>query len=159
MASLSNQRHELFAQAIAGGKTGRVAYFEAGYECSDVAADAASSRLLKTVKVAARVAEIKGRGATGVSLTKSWVIEQTIELKRKAEESGAFGPAVKCMELLGREVNAFVEKKEIGLPGEFADLKDDELVDIVRRGIPGGLGAGGARGKRAGQAADKKTLQ
>lgn len=162
MPTLKNNRHELFAQAVVRGDPARKAYRDnISPNGADTVTDAAASRLLNSVKVSARVAELRERQETSEKtvLTKTWIIEQAIALKRKAEDAGAYAPAVRCVELLGREVNAFIEKKEIGLPGEFSDLKDDELVAIVRSAIPGGLGESGTRGKRARAAPDKETLQ
>lgn len=161
MPILTNPKHELFAQAIVRGDSGRVAYRSAGYEANDDACDAAASRLLATVKVKARVGELRERTETASKtvLTKAWIIEQAIQLKRKAEEKGAYAAAVRCVELLGREVNAFVEKKEVGLPGEFSDMRDDELVAIVRSAIPSRLGESGSRSKGTGAQSHKETMQ
>lgn len=61
MASLRNQRHELFAQAVAQGKTIVEAYQEAGYSENASAASASGSRLLGTAKVSARIEELKAQ--------------------------------------------------------------------------------------------------
>lgn len=162
MPALKNNRHELFAQAIVRGDAARKAYRDnCSPNVSDTVADSAGSRLLNSVKVSARVAELRDRSETAEAtvLTKTWVIEQTIALKRKAEAAGAYAPAVRCVELLGREVNAFIEKKEIGAPGEFADLKDDELVAIVRGAITSRAGEGRASRKGTGHTPDSETLQ
>lgn len=59
---LENARHEAFALGIVGGMSQREAYRAAGYKPkTDEAADAAASRLLSDVKVAARVAWIKSQ--------------------------------------------------------------------------------------------------
>jgi phage terminase small subunit len=60
MPVLENAKHEAFARAIVEGSSGRDAYRGAGYKPKSAAvADAAASRLLRDVKVAARVSELK----------------------------------------------------------------------------------------------------
>jgi hypothetical protein len=39
--------------------------------------------------------------------------------------------ANRALELLGREVNLFTEKKEVGKPGEFDHLSDEELMKLI----------------------------
>ena len=39
--------------------------------------------------------------------------------------------ANRVLELLGREVNLFTEKKEVGKPGEFDHISDDELTEFI----------------------------
>lgn len=157
---LKNQRYELFAQAIARGETGRAAYLSAGFNASPAAADVGASRLLRTDKVSARVQELRDRQGTAEKtiLSKAWVIERTIELARKAEASGAYGPAAKCMELLAREVNTFIPKSEVGQPGDFTDLTDEELIDRISA-ITGEVRTSRAPRRRIGPAPDPKTLQ
>ena len=143
MPVLKNPKHELFAQAIARGENGRTAFRETGFTGTDSSADSLASRLSRNIKVSARIAELKERqsAATRTVLTKAWVVEETIALARLAKDNGAYGPAAKCMELLAREVNAFVEKKEIGAPGDFSDETEavlrsrlDELAGEIVRG-------------------------
>ena len=134
MATLKNAKHELFAQALASGKGQAESYAFAGYDSVGSSANACASRLAKSVKVARRIVELRDRLSIQPEfvLSKAWVIEQTISIMREARENKAYGPAAKCSELLGREVLAFVERKEIGGPGDFDALSDDELIDIVR---------------------------
>jgi hypothetical protein len=88
-------------------------------------------------------------------LTKAWVIEKTREnalvalgekkIKLTVLPKGqattidvevtAHNPqaATRALELLGREVNAFVEKKEVGGPGDFDAMSAEELLEIILR--------------------------
>jgi hypothetical protein len=60
MPLLKNARHEIFAQEIVKGVSGRDAYKIAGFAVSnDNAADASASRLLRDVKVQARLQELQ----------------------------------------------------------------------------------------------------
>lgn len=56
----------------------------------------------------------------------------TVEVEVTARDGAT---ANRALELLGREVEGaplFVERKEVGLPGEFDDRSDDELRERVR---------------------------
>lgn len=132
MPILKNPKHELFAQAISRGESGRVSYREAGFICNDAAADSASSRLLKNVKVLARVEELKGRQvkAEATILTKAKVLEMLIEDRTLAREEGQSAAAIKADELLGREFGLFTEKKNI-VVRRISDLSEDELKGLL----------------------------
>lgn len=69
MPVLKNARHERFAQEIAKGAAGSSAYKTAGYTADGNAAEAAASRLLRDVKVSARIEELTGRAAAKVEAT------------------------------------------------------------------------------------------
>ena len=109
MGILSNARHERFAQALAAGKTQSEAYVEAGYTPSEPNA----SRLTSNDKVQARVAELQGRAAEGVVLSRQWVIERLIKNVEKSEAQDNGGAVVnRALELLGKEIGMFVERIE-----------------------------------------------
>lgn len=135
MPALLNKKHELFVLGIARGLPQHQAYSEAGYSTKSMeVASAAATRLLKDVRVQERLAEINHRQSENAAtvLTKVWVIEETIAIKDAAKQAGQFGAATRCMELLARETGAFIERKEIGRPGEFEAQSDDELAQFVR---------------------------
>jgi phage terminase small subunit len=80
MAALKNSKHEAFCRAIVEGMSGRDAYLSAGYSAQPAAADAAASRLLKSVKVAARVAELKAAAARASTVTAARVLDELAKL-------------------------------------------------------------------------------
>jgi phage terminase small subunit len=85
MPVLQNARHEAFARAIVGGKSGREAYKLAGYKAKPGGkrsgpADAAAARLLKNVQVAARIAELKGDAARASTVTAARVLDALAKL-------------------------------------------------------------------------------
>ena len=67
MPCLSNARHELFAQAVATGKTARQAYKEAGYKPHDGSA----SVLRNNPKVSHRIAELQSEKLSHVRARKN----------------------------------------------------------------------------------------
>lgn len=76
MPVLKNPKHELFAQALAKGKTADEAYQLAGYKQSRPAA----SRLSTNVNVSARVKQILGRAAERVEITQAKVLEELAKI-------------------------------------------------------------------------------
>jgi phage terminase small subunit len=148
---LKNAKHEHFAQLVSNGESAPRAYVLAGY--SENGAEQGSSRLLKNVDVCSRVAHLrkfkeKAHEATVIKaveasgLTKEWIIEQLMDnvaMAKAAEpvidnEGNPIGEyktnlaaANKSLELLGKEIGMFIDRKEVGQPGDFERLDDDEL--------------------------------
>jgi phage terminase small subunit len=81
MTPLENAKHEIFARHIVEGMSGRDAYRAAGYStASDESTDAAASRLLSDVKVAARVEELKAAAARASTVTAARVLNELAKL-------------------------------------------------------------------------------
>lgn len=149
MAILENSRHEKFAQEIAKGTGQRDAYKAAGYSAANAsAADASASRLLSQDKIRARVQELKSRAADEVIVTKSWIIQKLVEnleralqakpvLDAKGNPTGDYtyqgSVANRALELLGKERGMFIDKKEIGRPGEFDAMSDSDLDAFIQQ--------------------------
>jgi hypothetical protein len=51
-----------------------------------------------------------------------------VELETHQADASA---ANRALELLGREVNLFTEKKEVGKPGDFDHISDEELMKFI----------------------------
>lgn len=161
MPTLSNAKHERFAQGIASGKKADQAYVDAGY-----APDRGhASRLASQGSIRQRVSEILSpgaeritesvvEGAEKVNLTKQWVLDRLIENASRAMQAvpvmSKDGPtgefrydgsvANRSLELLGKELGMFVDRKESGAPGDFANI--DNAADL-RRAIAERLGLAG----------------
>lgn len=126
MAALKNQRHELFAQSIAKGKTADEAYQEAGYKPNRGNA----ATLKANQSISDRVQELKDKAAEKVKIDIAWVLDRLVEnvdraLQKKPvlemvdgvwEESGEWkyegNVANKALELLGKHLGMFVDKVE-----------------------------------------------
>lgn len=78
MKPLKNARHEAFACAIVKGKAAGAAYVAAGY--SKNGADQSASALLRNPNVAARIAELKAKAATGSVATAQQVLEELTKI-------------------------------------------------------------------------------
>lgn len=157
MVKQVDPRIEPFARALADGKDTIEAYLWAGYEATaDAPEKARKLRVSKRVKE--RVAELihnevrrekvaTKKAAEKLSLTKEYVLSRLIEnveramqavpvLDKKGNPTGEYkyegAVANKALELLGRELGLFVERKEIGTPGEFATVQTaDELRELI----------------------------
>jgi len=172
MPVLSNPRHERFAQELAAGKTGTAAYVAAGYKESPGAASRLSKDVNIRERVAELLndreqnhAQATAAAIERVSLTKEWVLSRLIAnalaasgerpVRKLVLRKGASEPvevqvtevdraaANRAYELLGREVGLFIERKEIGAPGEFDALDEDRLIEEIKRdadelGVPVG---------------------
>lgn len=134
MALLANNRHELFAQGLFAGLPINQAYGKAGF----VRNDPNASRLASSDKVKARVAELHARTVQSVNLTKEWIIEQLIDnvVVAKRQEKPDLAGANKALHLLGLDMGMFVERKEVGKPGEFDGMtiasKRERIVGIAK---------------------------
>lgn len=157
MPILANPKHEAAAQALAAGKTQRQAYTAAGFTYKP----ANASWFFKRTDVRTRVQEIMTErisaerkstefAVSKAGLTKAWVIERLMWLAERSlrgkpimdangKQTGEFtgrpdGPtAVRSLELLGRNIGMFINRHEIGEPGEFARMTDAELDEHLRK--------------------------
>ena len=133
MPILQNQRWELFAQGIAKGLRQGQAARNAGYKDSP-SADVHATRLLKNVKIKRRIQEINekvlSKTIEKTALTKEWLLDRLRENVGRAmqhravrdadgNEIGEYvyngSVANKALELIGRELQMFVDRKDVNL--------------------------------------------
>jgi phage terminase small subunit len=142
---LKNPRWERFAHAIARGLTIDKAYQEAGYSANRGNA----SRLNAVERVKTRVVQLKNlvenlqlRSTHSVVLTQAWVIENLVSVVFAAKDQGDFAGMNRALHLLGLQLGMFVNREEIGRPGEYDGLTIEEkrvriraLVDQLHGGV------------------------
>ena len=129
MPPLDNPRWERFAQELAKGQSQTGAYLAAGYKGAKSPTTAAS-RLFTNVKVAARVKELQQRGAERAEVTVASLIADLDEDRALARGAGQASAAVAATMAKAKLLGLFIDRKEVGAPGELADLEDmttDEL--------------------------------
>ncbi len=156
MSALKDQQHELFLQELLKGKTQGEAYLAAGYKCKNASvASANANRLLKNDRIALRFAELQAavteRVVEKASVSKTWVVDKLVEnvdramqhapVRRKTASGGeeeipgefVYNGSVanKALELIGKELGMFIDRKEVGGPGEFDRMSLDELREFV----------------------------
>ena len=151
--SLRNPRYEPFAYGLAEGKPAYQSYIDAGFAKAGAAQSA--SRLLKSQRagIRERVAEILQEreqiDAEGTKLaiertaiTKEWVIERLREnveramqaqpvIDRSGNPTGSYvyngAAANRALELLGKELGMFIERRENRIVDEFENMSDADL--------------------------------
>lgn len=156
MPALQNPKHERFAQELAKGKAAASAYETAGFKPNRHN----GATLARKQHIVTRVSEILNERESihaqatadaikSTALTKEWVIETLKENVARAmqakpaktdDEGDAIGEyqyqgsvANRALELLGKELGMFVDRKEVGKPGEFESMNADQLRDYIRR--------------------------
>ena len=126
MPVLSNARHEKFAQLLAQGRT----EYEAYELCHYKPHRGNPCKLAR--KVADRVEEITREAARRTVINKEYLIEKSEELRAQGMKSGQLAAAGTAIRELGVLTGHRVERAEIGGPGEFDHLSDDELLAAIR---------------------------
>jgi phage terminase small subunit len=139
---LENQRHELFAQAIASGMTKDAAHAEAGYKRDRSHA----ARLASNGCIRARVRYLKGLAAERVVITLEGMIERAEEARKAGLRLQQIGPAVAAIKELGILTGLRVEKRE-NAHKSLHELSNDELRDIAARGRADVAGSPSGSGK------------
>ena len=130
MPKLANDRQELFCQALAEGKTADEAYVFAGYKENRKNA----SRLKTKEDVRARIAEIQGRSAARAEVTVLSLIAEAEEVRVKAIKENQLSAAIAAIKEKGILSGKRIERGELGKPGDYDRLTDDELNDRIARG-------------------------
>jgi phage terminase small subunit len=131
---LKNARHERFAQELAKGNTQAEAYMLAGYSVTGNVAEAAASRLLRDVKIADRVAEIKARVAenaeTRAAIDAAWVLKKAAELHDKALKENQLSVAKGALDIIGKHVDVQAFREQVEHRGliEYKNLSDEEIA-------------------------------
>jgi hypothetical protein len=133
MTVLANNRRELFAQLLFQGFTAVDAYKKAGYKRHDGNA----CTLAKHPEILARLEEIRGDGqgwpvgtraiATRANVTVESLIDDSEKVLQRGMEInhlGAANTAIKGKAILSGK---WIERAEIGAPGEYETMTDDEL--------------------------------
>jgi hypothetical protein len=126
MPILTNPRHEKFAQLLAQGRTEYGAYELCHYKPHR------GNPCKLARKVAARVEEITQEAARRTIINKEYLIEKSEELRARGMEIDQLAAAGTAIRELGVLTGHRVERAEIGGPGEFDHLSDDELLAAIR---------------------------
>lgn len=127
MPPLSNARQEKFAQTVAQGTTLIEAHETAGYEPDYGNA----SRLTANDKVGQRIAEIQRYGADVAQITVASLVCMADEVRELAIADKQHSAAVGAIKEMGILTGLRIDRREVGSPGEFERLSDDELLKLV----------------------------
>jgi hypothetical protein len=136
MPSLENPRQEKYAKGLAKGLPQRTAYVAAGYSHNDGNA----SRMKSYEKVQDRIRELQqlemGKFVTEKDLLRNMFLTNY----SLAIDSGNITAATAAADKLARLDGHMVDRKEIGGPGDFANLSDAELIELIAEPLNGAEG-------------------
>jgi hypothetical protein len=124
MPALKNQKHEVFAQAVALGMPASQAYVECvsiNKACSDRTAEVTGSKLTKDSEIALRIAELRkevGKAADKkFGLTKDIWLERLEKIASAAEGAKDYSAATGALRELGK-ATSFYDPERITLEVE-----------------------------------------
>lgn len=89
---LENARHERFCQEYMKDRNGTRAYLDAGYKSTPAAAGVGAARLLKSARVAERVAFLEARHVEAIGMTADDVLRELAVIGRSDVRHYQFGP-------------------------------------------------------------------
>jgi phage terminase small subunit len=104
------------------------------YSAVGNSAEAAASRLLRDVKIEARVEELKaqitGKVVEKTAIDAAWVLKKAAELHAKALEEKQLSAAKGVLELIGKHVDVQAFREQIQHSGliEYKNLSDEEIA-------------------------------
>jgi Fe2+ or Zn2+ uptake regulation protein len=150
------QKQEAFAQACVSMSTSTLSdVYRAVYKVKETVSPKTvwrnAVKVREDAKVSSKIDELKAQTTAKTQLTRAWVLENLMEhalecrgkKKVMVTKDGADVEIVKrdeaaanrAMELLGKELRMFVDRKEIGAPGEFAALDEDKLDAFIENAM------------------------
>jgi len=132
MSPLCNSRHEKFAQELATGRSAADAYERAGYKANY----GNCIRLKGNERVAARVAELKSVGAAHAEVTIASLVRELDEARIEALRLGQASAAVAATMGKAKITGQIIDRAEVGQPGEFASMTEDELRGFIIQSLP-----------------------
>lgn len=128
---LRNPRYEIYAQGRASGLSGSEAYQKAGFQ-----GRTGYTTLERRTEIARRIKEILESGATRAELSRRDILDRIFADWELARKLGQVPAALKAAELMGKELHRmFVERKEVGGPGDFDNKSEDELREMITKDI------------------------
>jgi hypothetical protein len=129
----SKSRLVMFARELASGKKPREAAVAVGYP-PGTSFDANAYKRARRADVQRMVAEFRAPIAEKLDITLEWLIEENLDIYRKAKASGQLRDAREGLKELGVLTGKRVERSEHGEPGEFERMSDEEVwKDLTRR--------------------------
>ena len=136
MPILRNSRHEAFCRALAAGESASAAYQSAGFAPSY----ANSSRLQRRDHIRQRVNEVVDQrqraadeavasAAERLGLDEEWVLRNLKLNAMMAMRSGDRAAANRAIELVGKRLGLFLEKKQVEI--SRSDDSDEYLMKLM----------------------------
>jgi Terminase small subunit len=130
---LRNPQYELYAQGIVRGLSKLQAYQQAGYK-----GEKASSvtHISSKPEIKARIRELLESSSRRAELSRKDILDRIFQDWELARKLGQCASALKAGELMGKELHRmFVDRREVGGPGDFDAKSEDELKEIIHDGL------------------------
>jgi hypothetical protein len=129
MPALKNGKHEKFAKAICIGNMSNAEAYRSAYGADKAVsvASAAANRLLKGVKVKARVSELQAKVAEKYEITIESMIREFDEAAAGAKGEKQYGPVMTALTAKAKLAGLWVDRAE-NLNGNYA-ISDKPLTD------------------------------
>ena len=137
MPPLKNPKHEIFAQKRVRGATQGAAAVAAGY--SERTARTAGSKIEQSQTVRARIEDLRAQAdrkravqakrqsediIDALAVDKVWVLDRLRKVFGKAMDMGQLAAANRSLELMGKEIGMFVDRKHFTVDRfEHMDVK------------------------------------
>src|SRR5882672_10916825 len=132
MGVLRNIDAERFCQLVVSGRDPADAYTDTGGQ-SKSPAYAADRRLRKPV-IRKRIEELLDVGARKAMLSRSQILQRIYEDWELSRKLGQMAAAATNAKLMGSELHRmFVERKEVGGPGDFDAKTPEELLAYITK--------------------------
>jgi hypothetical protein len=127
MSPLPNPRHERMVQFLAQGKTAAEAYELAGYKPNGSNA----CNMARKQHIRRRLTEINNKVAARTVVTAETLIDEAEEVRVRAMEINQLSAANTAIKGKGILTGKWVERAEVGGPGDYENLSDDELEQQI----------------------------
>jgi len=132
MGVLRNINDERFCQLVVSGMEPGEAYKTVGYTAKNPGY-AASRKMAKPV-VRKRMEELLDVGARKAMLSRSMILQRIYEDWELSRKLGQMASAISAGKLMGMELHKmFIERKEIGGPGDFDAKSPEELLEYIKK--------------------------
>ena len=130
--ALTNPRQEAFCQRMVLGDNQTEAAKLAGYATS--CASVQGHKLMQKPLIQQRVQYLRNLTSDvaieRVSLNKTWVLQKLRENVKAARAAGDHSAVNRGLELIGKEIRMFVDRKVVGLQ-DLSNASADELFDVL----------------------------
>ena len=128
---LPDKKRELFAKSVAAGVNQRQSAIDAGFHANPNSAAVIGHRLMREPYIANRVNFLRERAREiaieSLGLTRADILRKLAEIIVIATKTGELSAANRALELIGREIGMFVERKIIGVQALIAELTPENL--------------------------------
>jgi len=131
MGVLRNINDERFCQLVVSGREPGLAYTDTGGASKNP--EYAADRRLRKPVIRRRIEELLDVGARKAMLSRSQILQRIFEDWELSRKLGQMAAAATNAKLMGSELHRmFIDRKEIGGPGDFDAKTPEELMAYIK---------------------------